>query len=64
MMALAGKWLLTVRTLALLLHVVFDLVRRHDLLDRGQQLFRLIQTQPKRLWQERTPLETGNLFDV
>ncbi len=50
MVALAGEWMLTVWTLALLLHVVFDLLRRHDLLGRSQHLFRFAESQTERLW--------------
>src|SRR5258708_3947046 len=50
MVALAGEWLLTVRTLVLLLHVVFDLLGRHDLLGGSQQLFRFGESQTQRLF--------------
>src|SRR5437870_4975874 len=45
MVALGGEWLLTVWTLALLLHVVFELLCRHNLLDRSQHLFRFAESQ-------------------
>src|SRR6266567_5229313 len=39
-----SKELLTVGTLALLLHILLDLVGRHDLLDASQQLFGFLQS--------------------
>jgi hypothetical protein len=50
MMVFVRKWLLTLRTLALVFDIVLDLLCRHDLLHPSQHLFRLIQPQTKRLW--------------
>ncbi len=43
-MPLASEWLLAVRALALLSHIVLDLLLRHHLLDTGQHLFGFIQS--------------------
>ncbi len=41
---LTSQRLLAVRTLALLSHILLDLLRRHHLLDTGQQLFGFLQS--------------------
>jgi len=43
MMPLASERLLTVWALALLLHILLDLLGSHDLLDASQHLFGLTQ---------------------
>src|SRR6266487_481188 len=64
MMPFAREGLLAVRTLALLFHILFDLLSGHDLLDTGQHLFGFREQQPKYFGREWTSLEAGHIFDI